>query len=78
LALDSVSDAVHSSLWAGVGAVLIEVFLLVCCLFDSGLKNYISGHLQYVLISIPLVFIAALGVSLGFTLALQFRRGKWD
>ena len=78
MALDSVSDAILSSLWAGLGAVLVEVVLLAFCLFDSGLRNYLSGHIAYVLASIPVLFIVASGLSLGFTLAIQFRRGKWD
>ncbi len=37
-----------------------------------------AEHIRYVLISIPVIFAAAFGLSLSFTLELQFRRGKWD
>jgi len=71
----SISDALWGSVLAGVfvEAILIGGFSL----FDPVAKVTIVNNASYVLWSVLIMFIAGFGVSLQFTLRIQFWRGKW-
>jgi hypothetical protein len=66
------------SVCAGLGAVIVETILVGSLyLFEPIAKVFIESHRFPILISFPLVFVAAFGLSLQFTMEMQFWRGKW-
>jgi hypothetical protein len=75
---ETVSDALWMGVLAGLGAVVIEAILLGSFyLFDPAAKKIIEDHNVSLVISFPVIFVAAFGFSLQFALEGQFWRGKW-
>lgn len=65
-------------LCAGLGAMIVEVILAGSLyLFEPIAKAFIEAHSSLILISFPLVFVAAFALSLQFEMEMQFLRGKW-
>jgi hypothetical protein len=74
----SISDALWGSVLAGLAGVFVEAILIGgFSLFDPVAKVTIVNNASYVLWSVLIMFIAGFGVSLQFTLRIQFWRGKW-
>jgi thiamine transporter ThiT len=66
------------SVCAGLGAVMVEGILAgFLYLFEPAAKGFIQRHSISILISFPLIFVAALGLSPQFAMEMQFLRGKW-
>lgn len=75
---ETASDALWMGLLAGLGAVVIETILLGSFyLFDPAAKKIIEDHSISLVISFPVIFVAAFGFSLQSALEGQFWRGKW-
>jgi hypothetical protein len=75
---ETVPDALWMGVLAGLGAVVIEAILLASFyLFDPAAKKIIEDHSISLVISFPVIFVAAFGLSLQFALEGQFWRGKW-
>jgi len=63
---------------AGLGAVIVEAILVGSLyLFEPFARAFIENYGFPILISFPLVFLAAFGLSLQFTMEIQFLGGKW-
>lgn len=75
---ETAPDALWQGVWAGLGAVVIETILLgsFYC-FDPTAKRIIAAHSTSLVISFPVIFVAAFGFSLHFALESQLWRGKW-
>lgn len=74
----SISDALWGSVLSGLGGVLVEAILIGgFYLFDPVANISIVNNASYILWSLPIMFVAGLGISLQFMLRIQFWRGKW-
>ena len=75
---EAASDALWMGVWAGLGAAAIEAILLGSFYwFDPGIRKIIEEHCTGLVISFPVVFVSAFGISLQIALEGQFWRGKW-
>ena len=75
---ETISTAVWMSAWAGLGAVFVALVLGGgFYFFEAPIRTLIDEHIYYIEAGIPIVFVAAFGISLALTLENQFRRGKW-
>ena len=75
---ETVSDALWMSALSGLGAVVIEGILVGgLYLFEPVAQQIMERHSASVLISFPIVFVAAFGFSIQFAMEMQFWRGKW-
>lgn len=75
---ETVADALWMGVFAGLGAIAIELILVGSFyLFDPSAKRIIVSHAHLLLLSLPITFVAGFGISLQFALEMQFLRGKW-
>ncbi len=76
---ESISGALWTIVLSGLGAVFVEAVLVGgFYLFEPLTRTVIEDHGLYLLIGIPVIFVAGFGVSLALTLESQLRRGKWN
>jgi Kef-type K+ transport system membrane component KefB len=74
----TVSGALWMSVFAGLGAVVVETILVGSLyLFEPVAKAFIEKHSTPILLCFPLIFVAGFGLSLQFSMEMQFWRGKW-
>ena len=74
---DSLSEVFGMSVLAGLAGVFVEAIVIASLyLFDPVIRMSLGGWIQPLLWGAGAIFLGGFGISLGFTLAVQIRRGN--
>ena len=74
-----IKDVFWTGVFAAFGGMFIEIVLVGSLyLFEPTARRGIDLYFPYVLLSIPVIFVAAFGISLQLSMKTDFWRGKWN